>query len=33
VEIVEMHHNKKKDAPSGTAAKLADVIAKPEGRI
>jgi len=25
-EIVEIHHNKKKDAPSGTAAKLADAI-------
>ena len=24
VEIVEMHHNLKKDAPSGTAARLAD---------
>ena len=28
VEIVEMHHNKKKDSPSGTAAKLADAVAK-----
>ena len=27
VEIVEMHHNLKKDAPSGTAMKLAEVIA------
>jgi 4-hydroxy-tetrahydrodipicolinate reductase len=27
VEIVEMHHNQKKDAPSGTAMKLAQVIA------
>lgn len=27
-EIVEMHHNRKKDSPSGTAAKLADTIAK-----
>jgi 4-hydroxy-tetrahydrodipicolinate reductase len=27
-EIVEIHHNKKKDSPSGTAAKLADSIAK-----
>ncbi len=27
-EIVEMHHNKKKDSPSGTAAKLADAVAK-----
>lgn len=25
-EIVEIHHNKKKDAPSGTAAKLAEAI-------
>jgi len=25
-EIVEIHHNKKKDSPSGTAARLADVI-------
>jgi len=28
VEIVEAHHNQKKDAPSGTAVKLAQVIAK-----
>ena len=27
VEIVELHHNQKKDAPSGTAAKLAQIIA------
>ena len=27
VEIVESHHNLKKDAPSGTAVKLAEVIA------
>ena len=26
VEIVEMHHNQKKDAPSGTAARLAEVV-------
>lgn len=26
VEIVEMHHNQKKDAPSGTAVTLAEVI-------
>jgi len=26
IEIVEAHHNKKKDAPSGTALKAADVI-------
>jgi 4-hydroxy-tetrahydrodipicolinate reductase len=28
IEIVEAHHNKKKDAPSGTAAKLAEIAAK-----
>lgn len=28
VEIVEFHHKHKKDAPSGTAAKLAEVIAE-----
>ncbi|MBN1824084.1 MAG: 4-hydroxy-tetrahydrodipicolinate reductase [Endomicrobiales bacterium] len=32
VEILELHHNQKKDAPSGTAAKLLDVIAKVLGR-
>jgi len=28
VEIVEMHHNQKMDAPSGTAARLASVVAE-----
>lgn len=28
IEIVETHHNKKKDAPSGTAKKLAEIISK-----
>ncbi|MCD1294582.1 4-hydroxy-tetrahydrodipicolinate reductase [Methanocella sp. CWC-04] len=28
IEIIEAHHNKKKDAPSGTALKAADVIAE-----
>ena len=28
VEIVEAHHNLKKDAPSGTAVKMAQVIAE-----
>jgi 4-hydroxy-tetrahydrodipicolinate reductase len=28
VEVVEMHHKKKKDAPSGTAVKLAEVAAE-----
>ncbi len=27
IEIIEMHHNLKKDAPSGTAVRLAEVIA------
>src|SRR5205085_6237977 len=28
LEIVEMHHRKKKDAPSGTAATLAEILAQ-----
>jgi 4-hydroxy-tetrahydrodipicolinate reductase len=32
VEIVEMHHRKKKDAPSGTAVRLAEVAAQALGR-
>ncbi len=32
VEIVETHHRFKKDAPSGTAVKLADVVAEALGR-
>jgi len=32
IEIVELHHNKKKDAPSGTAAKLAECAAKGIGK-
>ncbi|MCA1960127.1 MAG: 4-hydroxy-tetrahydrodipicolinate reductase [Desulfomonile sp.] len=32
VEIVESHHRLKKDAPSGTAVKLAEVIAQALGR-
>lgn len=32
VEIVEAHHNLKKDAPSGTAVKIAQIIAKVLGR-
>jgi len=31
IEIIEAHHRMKKDAPSGTALKLADVIAKAMG--
>lgn len=32
VEIVEMHHNKKKDAPSGTAVRMGEVVADALGR-
>jgi 4-hydroxy-tetrahydrodipicolinate reductase len=32
VEIVEAHHNLKKDAPSGTAVKMAQLIAQSLGR-
>ncbi|GEJ59359.1 4-hydroxy-tetrahydrodipicolinate reductase [Anaeromyxobacter diazotrophicus] len=32
VELVEMHHRKKKDAPSGTAMRLAEVAAEALGR-
>ncbi|MFQ3574661.1 MAG: 4-hydroxy-tetrahydrodipicolinate reductase [Thermodesulfovibrionales bacterium] len=32
VEIVELHHRMKKDAPSGTALKMAQVIAESLGR-
>jgi 4-hydroxy-tetrahydrodipicolinate reductase len=32
VEIIESHHNKKKDAPSGTAKRLAEVIAQAKGK-
>lgn len=31
IEIVEMHHNLKKDAPSGTAEKLAEIVAEARG--
>ena len=31
VEIVEMHHKYKKDAPSGTAVKLGEIIASAKG--
>ncbi len=27
VEVVEMHHNQKKDAPSGTAVRIAEILA------
>ncbi len=32
IEIVEAHHNQKKDAPSGTAMKLADIAAEASDR-
>jgi 4-hydroxy-tetrahydrodipicolinate reductase len=32
IEIIEAHHNKKKDAPSGTALKLAELAAEGVGR-
>src|SRR5437763_308289 len=32
IEIVEAHHNQKKDAPSGTALALAESICKATGR-
>jgi len=32
VEIIEVHHNAKKDAPSGTALAIADVVAEARGR-
>lgn len=31
VEIVEIHHNRKKDSPSGTASKLARAVAEARG--
>ena len=32
IEIVETHHNKKKDAPSGTALRLAEAVAEATNR-
>jgi len=32
VEIVELHHNKKKDAPSGTAVRMGEIAAEALGR-
>jgi len=31
-EIVEIHHNQKQDAPSGTACRIAQIIAQVEGK-
>lgn len=31
IEIVEAHHNQKKDAPSGTAARLAEILCEVRG--
>ena len=33
IEIVELHHNKKKDAPSGTAKKIAEIIKDARGGL
>jgi 4-hydroxy-tetrahydrodipicolinate reductase len=32
IEVVEMHHNRKKDAPSGTAVRLGEILATSTGR-
>lgn len=32
VEVVELHHNKKKDSPSGTAMRMGEVVADSLGR-
>ena len=32
IEVVEMHHNRKKDAPSGTAVRLGEILAQSTGR-
>lgn len=32
VEIIEMHHRMKKDAPSGTAAKIAEIVRQVRGK-
>jgi len=32
IEVVEMHHNRKKDAPSGTAERLGQILAEATGR-
>jgi len=32
VEVVELHHNKKKDSPSGTAVRMGEVVADALGR-
>ena len=31
IEVVEMHHNRKKDAPSGTAVRLGEILAEARG--
>ncbi len=33
IEVVEAHHRMKKDAPSGTAIKMADVLARARGTV
>lgn len=31
IEVLEMHHNQKKDAPSGTAIRMAEILCKARG--
>ncbi|MCP4481950.1 MAG: 4-hydroxy-tetrahydrodipicolinate reductase [bacterium] len=31
-ELIELHHNKKKDAPSGTAVKIANIVSEATGK-
>lgn len=33
IEVIEAHHNQKKDAPSGTAKRIAEAIAQATGRV
>lgn len=33
IEVIEAHHNLKKDAPSGTAKRIAEAIAQATGRV
>jgi 4-hydroxy-tetrahydrodipicolinate reductase len=32
IELVELHHNNKKDSPSGTAVKIAEIVSKATGK-
>ena len=33
MELVELHHNKKKDSPSGTAVKIAEIVSHATGKV